>query len=130
MLACGLIRGDIQARLAVARVAEQPLASPPASADARDELGERYVADDGRLLSQLRSGSLTPRTADGADAVSLRFCNAIGGAVVSSGAGVALADRPKRLCAAAHNWFYALCPIMCCGGGWLEVSPAQGDLGR
>jgi hypothetical protein len=34
--------------------------------------------------------------ADGADAVSLRFCNAIGGAVVSGGAGVALADRRNR----------------------------------
>jgi hypothetical protein len=43
-----------------------------------DELGERSGADDGRLLNQLRSGSLSLRTADGADAVSLRFFDAIG----------------------------------------------------
>ena len=69
-----------------------------------DELGERSVADDGRLLSQSRSGSLTPRTADGADAVSLRFCNAIGDAIVSSGAGVALADRPTGKRSGGWTW--------------------------
>ena len=76
--------------------AAQPRRLSPTLLTPTDELGERSVADDGRLLNKLRSGSLTPRMADGADAVSLRFCNAIGGAVVSSGAGVALADRRKR----------------------------------
>jgi hypothetical protein len=61
---------------------------------ASDELGERSVADDGRLLSQSRSGNLTLRMADGVDGVSVRFCNAIGDAIVSGGARVALADRP------------------------------------
>ncbi|MBV9810820.1 MAG: hypothetical protein JO286_26850 [Solirubrobacterales bacterium] len=60
------------------------------------ELEERPVVDDGRVLDQLRRGSPTPRTADDAYAVSFGFRNAIGDAIVSGGAGVALADRPRR----------------------------------
>jgi hypothetical protein len=67
------------ARLALCSIRGRASAAGPARIScATDELGERSVADDGRLLSQSRSGSLTLRMADGAAAVSLRFCNAIG----------------------------------------------------